>query len=60
MGRLKQHPRYNVLSCRVSDEIRQCVDHARERVTVDEYIRTALEEKLIRDRQERINQVCGG
>lgn len=60
MGRMKQHPRYNVLSCRVSDDTRSCIDHALGGRSVQEYIHAAIEEKLISDRQYRIDKAVAG
>lgn len=57
MGRMKPDPRYNVLSCRVSDELRKCVGHALAGRTVQEYLHAALEEKLTRDRQARLEKL---
>lgn len=55
MGATKPDPRYNVLSCRVSDDLRKCIEHALDGRTVQEYLHTAIEEKLISDRQARID-----
>ncbi len=55
MGKMKPNPRYNVVSCRVSDEMKQSLSHARGNCTVQEYIHAAIEEKLISDRQARID-----
>ena len=55
MGATKLNPRYNVLSCRVSDDQRKCIDHALAGRTVQDYLHAAIEEKLIRDRQARID-----
>lgn len=57
MGVMKEHPRYNVLSCRVSDELKQSISHALDGSSVQEYIHAAIEEKLISDRQARIDAI---
>lgn len=53
MGRMKQHPRYNVLSCRVSDDTRGCIDHVLGNRTMQQFIHAAIEAKLAVERQER-------
>lgn len=50
-------PRHNVLSCRVSDDLRACIDHALAGRTVQQFLHAAIEEKLIADRQSRIDAV---
>ncbi len=57
MGLKKEHPRYNVLSLRVSDGLRECLDHALKGRSVQEYLHAALESKLIADRQDRIDEI---
>jgi hypothetical protein len=49
MGATKPDPRYNVLSCRVSDDTLRCVEHALAGRTVNEFLRIAIEEKLTRE-----------
>ena len=57
MGRKSENPRYNVISARVSDleniEIRKAVGKR----SLSQFILTAIEEKLIRDRQARIDAI---
>lgn len=60
MPRMKEKPRYNVLSCRVSDDTRSCINHALGGRSVQEYIHAAIEEKLISDRQHRIDKAVAG
>lgn len=55
MGRMKEHPRYNIISCRISDDTKACVEKALSGRTVQEFLHTAIEEKLINDRQARID-----
>ena len=55
MGKMKPNPRYNVVSCRVSDEMKQSISHARGSRTVQEFTHEALEAKLIEERQARID-----
>lgn len=50
MGRMKQHPKYNVLSCRVSDDTRKCISHALGGRSVQQFIHAAIEEKLAKNR----------
>jgi len=57
MGRMKPHPKYNVISCRVSDDIRDCINHALDGRTVQDYLHSAIEEKLISDRQGRVDDL---
>lgn len=56
MGKMKENPRYNVLSCRVSDDTRSCISHALGGRSVQEYVHAAIEEKLIGDRQACIDK----
>lgn len=57
MGRMKPHPKYNVISCRVSDDIRACIDHALSGRSMQEYLHSAIEEKLTSERQTRMNEL---
>ena len=57
MGRKKQNPKYNVLSCRVSNDLRQSISHALGNCSVQEYMHAAVEEKLRNDRQARIDKL---
>lgn len=50
MGKMKEHPRYNVLSLRVSDyELREVTEHIKG--SRQDYLLQALMEKITRDRQ---------
>ncbi len=60
MGKTKPNPRYNVLSCRVSDELRKCVEHALGGQTRQDFLYRAIMEKLVRDRQARIDDITRG
>ena len=60
MGRMKENPRYNVVSCRVSDDTKQIINHALGNQTMQDFIHTAIEEKLISDRQHRIDKAVAG
>ena len=60
MPKMKSNPRYNVLSCRVSDELKESVDHALGTQTRQDFLHRAIMEKLIRDRQEKIDQRLRG
>lgn len=60
MGRMKENPRYNVVSCRVSDETKASIDHALAGHSVQEFVHAAIEEKLINDRQARIDVLTRG
>jgi hypothetical protein len=53
MPRMKQHPKYNVVSCRVSDETRAAITRTGRRV--QEFLHAAIEEKLISDRQAQLD-----
>ncbi|BCS54534.1 hypothetical protein [Geobacter sp. SVR] len=57
MGAKKPNPRYNVLSCRVNDDTRRCVDHALAGRTVNDFLQEAISEKLIRERQDRLDGI---
>ncbi|HIJ95801.1 MAG TPA: hypothetical protein HPP94_08720 [Desulfuromonadales bacterium] len=52
---MKQHPRYNIISCRISDETKASVEKALSGRSVQEFLHAALEEKLINDRQAWID-----
>lgn len=56
MGRMKENPRYNVISCRVSDDLKQNIQHALGNRTRQEFIHEAIEAKLIEERQARIDK----
>jgi len=60
MGHMKQNPRYNVISCRVSDDTKHSINHALEGRSMQEYLHAALEEKLINDRQARLDALVRG
>lgn len=55
MPRYSEQPRRNVLSVRVTDDLRSCVDHARDGASIQDFLHQAVEEKLIRERQNRID-----
>lgn len=55
MGRMKQNPRYNVVSCRVSDNTKQNIKRALGNRTVQEFAHEAIEAKLIEERQAMID-----
>ncbi len=57
MGRQKQHPRYNVLSCRVSDAQLAEISKSLNGRKVQHYLIAAITEKLINDRQAQIDQL---
>lgn len=57
MGRMKPDPRYNVLSCRVSDDTKKCIEHALTGRTFQEFLHEAIEEKLTRERQDRLDGI---
>lgn len=57
MGRTKQHPRYNVLSCRVSDSLKQSINHALGSRTMQQFMHEAAEAKLIEERQARVDKI---
>ncbi|MDA8412995.1 MAG: hypothetical protein M0023_04315 [Desulfobacteraceae bacterium] len=57
MGRKSQNPRYNVLSCRVSDDLRGSINHALGGRSIQEFLHAAVEEKLNSDRQARIDKL---
>jgi hypothetical protein len=55
MGKKVLAPRYNVLSCRVSDDLKQSIKRYKGKQSVQQFIHTAIEEKLISDRQARFD-----
>lgn len=57
MGKMKENPRYNILSCRVSDDLRASINHALAGRSIQEFVHAAIEEKLIDDRQARIDRL---
>lgn len=57
MGKMKENPRYNVVSCRVSDAMNQSINHALGKRTRQEFVHEAIEAKLIEERQARIDTV---
>ena len=59
MGKIKQFPRYNVLSVRVDDLLHiEVIKQLGDRSPSD-YLRAALEEKLARDRQRAMDEYLG-
>ena len=56
MGRMKANPRYNVISCRVSDDLKQNIRHALGGRSVQDFMHEAVEAKLIEERQARIDK----
>lgn len=63
MGRMKQHPRYNVLSFRASDEKSLVIEAAINGGSKQAYLLEAVLEKIQRDEQyaftERLNSALG-
>jgi hypothetical protein len=57
MGLKKQNPRYNVISCRVSDDLRACINHALGGRSMQDFIHAAIEAALIEERQVRIDRI---
>lgn len=57
MGATKPDPRYNVLSCRVGDDTRRCIQHALAGRTVNDFLLAVIEEKLIREREARLEKL---
>lgn len=57
MGRPSTNPRKNVVSCRVNNDLRSCIENARGQLTVQDFVHAAIEHKLIADRQARIDEV---
>lgn len=51
MGRIKQSPRYNIVSTRISDADYFGIIEALRGRSLAQYLQQAVEEKLIRDRQ---------
>lgn len=57
MGKTRQNPRYNVISCRVSDAELAEITSAIGSGTRQEYLLAAVSEKLINDRQAAIDEM---
>lgn len=57
MGRKKQNPRYNVLSCRVSDAQLAAIRQALGGRSIQHYLIGAITEKVINDRQAEIDEL---
>lgn len=57
MGAKKQNPRYNVICCRVSDELKQSINHALGDRSVQDFVHAAVEAALIEERQARIDAI---
>lgn len=57
MGRKKQQPRYNVLSCRVSDAQLAEISKSLNGRKIQHYLIGAITEKLINDRQAEIDEI---
>jgi hypothetical protein len=55
MGKMKHHPRYNVLSFRATDEELAEIRAAIGKRTRQNYLLEAVKEKITRDRQ-RVNE----
>jgi len=60
MGRKKENSRYNIITVRISDEIQEALHARRNNVSVSEFVATALEEHLIRDRQAQFDDLLRG
>ena len=59
MGKMVQHPRNNIVSARVSDEILATLDEARGPRSRSDYISDAVIEKSLRDRQAQFSrEIC--
>lgn len=57
MPRMKENPRYNVVSTRVDDATWDMIQAACGQDSVATFLHAAIEEKLIAERQERIDAV---
>lgn len=51
MGKMKQHPKYNVVSFRISDATKAHLDNTLGGRSVQEFVHAAVEAKLIEERQ---------
>ena len=51
MGKMKENPRYNIISTRISDADYFAIIEALSGRSLAEYLQQAISEKLIRDRQ---------
>ena len=57
MGRMKENPRYNVVSCRVSEDTKISLYHALGGRSVQQFVHDAITAKLIEERQARIDNI---
>ncbi|MDD5106071.1 MAG: hypothetical protein PHC49_10690 [Desulfuromonadaceae bacterium] len=57
---MKKHPKYNVLSCRVSDDTKHSISHALGGCSVQQFIHSAIEEKLAKNRLAYIARAIRG
>jgi hypothetical protein len=51
MGKMKQNPRYNVISCRVSDKTKAGIERFLNGRSVQQFVHDAIEAKIIEARQ---------
>lgn len=53
MARTSTNPRYNILSCRVDDNLRRELDHALGGRSVQDFLHDAIREKIRNDYSRR-------
>ncbi|MBT0666370.1 hypothetical protein KI809_18840 [Geobacter pelophilus] len=56
MGKMKEHPQYNIVSTRICDQLLAEIHNQRDCLSISDYFRAALEEKVIRDQQRAIDE----
>lgn len=60
MGKMKQNPKYNVISMRVSDLHKAEIRIAAGGQSVSDFLAAAVREKIANDRQARIDEAVRG
>lgn len=57
MGKMKENPRYNVISCRVADDLRKRLDFTLDGRSIQEFVHSAVEDKLTAERHARLEEL---
>lgn len=55
MGKMKENPRYNIVCTRIEDQLLASLTAARGKLSVGDYLREAIEEKIIHDQQQAMD-----
>jgi hypothetical protein len=57
MGRMKEHPRYNVVSCRISENMKANLFSNLVGRTVQQFVHDAIESKLNEEKEARCRRL---